>query len=136
MGYYTKRHDVINSCQDEARPLGWDSSWVMANMRENVGSVDHVVERDVVTEVLLQITAIIMLLIPHMTAHLFLIEALYDYFDPDNRRRVSVDTLSAGDLRHGQGEGNGVRRVASEPSHGDEDGDHSSTCALTCPYKV
>ena len=100
-------------------------------MKEDVYNIDHVADRDIVTEVLLQITAIIMLLIPHMTAHLFLIESLFDYFDPDIRRRVSVRSLSAGDIRHGEGEGNGVRRVASEPSHGDEDGDHSSTCALT-----
>ena len=105
-------------------------------MKEDVENIDHVADRDIVTEVLLQITAVIMLLIPHMTAHLYLIEALYDYFDPDNRRGVAVRSLSAGDIRHGQGEGNGVRRVASEPSRGDEDGDHSGTCALSYPDTV
>ena len=103
-------------------------------MQNYVGSISFM-------QIALQLIAIIILLIIHTMAHLYLIDAIWFYCVPVNPRRISIRSLSYSDTRHGQGESYRVRRVASEPTGSDQGGDHSSKYALmhsdkVCPFLV
>ena len=81
-------------------------------------------------QVVLQLFGLIAILMIYTMARLILIHALYVDGGLVDARRLSFRTLSYLDTRHGAGEGHRVGRVASEPTGGHQDGDHSSRYTL------
>ena len=101
------------------------ASWDCDLFGNKIG-MDEVTARESFEQVVLQLLGLVAVLMIHAMARLILIHALYVDGGLANARRVSFRALSYLDTRHGAGEGHSVRRVASEPTGGDQDGDHSS----------